>query len=145
MIGWRSLAPMGRMVVAVSVLGAIVISIALVSRAWDGLTTWLPWSDERRLERAEARLDQLQTDLDARSAEVVALERQAERTAVAHHTLTEARAVTARATTLAETAPDANDPIDPARADRLRAADQRLCQLSPDVCAAPDRPAAPGA
>ncbi len=144
MIGWRDLAPMGRAITVLAVVVAVLIGAALIARTWDGLTDGLPWSDESRLTRAEARLERLQTDLDARTAEVAALERQVERTATAHRTLTQARTITVRAATLAEAAPDANDPIDPFRADRLRDADWRLCELSPDLCATPDQPAAAG-
>jgi len=142
MIGWRDLTSLGRMVAGLIVGGAILVAIALISRAWDGVTAWLPWSDESRLAHVEAQLDQAETDLARREAEVAALERQAEQTAAAHQTIHQARAVTARATTLAETAPDADDPIDPVRADRLRNADRRLCELAPDLCSDPDDPPA---
>ena len=142
MIGWRDLTPLGRTVAGLIVVGAILATVALISRAWDGVTAWLPWSDESRLTRVQARLDRAETDLALREAEVAVLERQAEQTAATHETLIEARGVTVRATTLAERAPDADDPIDPARADRLRDADRRLCGLVPDLCARPDGPAA---
>lgn len=120
-----------------------LLARALVSTV-SGLFRALPWSAEQRLEHTEARLDQVQADLEARQAEVEALERQAESVADAHRRLNQARVVTVRAQTRAEEAPDAHDPIDPDRADRLRDADRRLCELSPDLCPAPDRPAAPG-
>ena len=143
MIRWRGLPLMGKATAALALLAAFLLAVALAARWWDGLTAWLPWSDESRLERAEVRLDRLQTDLAERQAQVEALERQAAATHAAHETLTEARAITARATAHAETAPDAETEIDPDRADRLRDADRRLCALSPGLCP-DDRPAPAG-
>lgn len=143
MIRWRDLSLVGRITTALALLAALLLAVALAARWWDGLTAWLPWSDESRLQRAEVRLDRLQTDLAERQAQVEALERQAASTHAAHETLTEARTITARATAQAETAPDATTEIDPARAARLRDADRRLCALSPGFCPAA-QPAAPG-
>ena len=146
MIAFRDLTGLGKATAALIALAAIILCIAFTAGWWDGLIAGLPWSDESRLERAEARLDQTRTELATREAEIAALERQAQQTAAVHQTLTQVRAATARATTLAETAPDATDPIDPARADRLRDADRRLCELSPDLCSDPaPQPAAAGA
>ena len=144
MIRWRDLSLVARIAAALTLLAALLLAVALAARWWDGLTAWLPWSDESRLERAEVRLDRLQTDLAERQARVQALERQAAATHAAHDTITEARAITARATAHAETAPDATTEIDPDRADRLRDADRRLCALSPGLCAG-SLPAADGA
>lgn len=144
MIRWRDLTLAGQATTALALLAAVLLAVALAARWWDGLTAWLPWSDESRLERAEVRLDRLQTDLAERQAQVQALERQAAATHAAHAAITQARTITARASTLAETAPDASTEIDPDRADRLRDADRRLCALQPDLCS-DDRPAADGA
>ena len=124
----------GRITTTLALLAALLLAVALAARWWDGLTAWLPWSDESRLDRAEVRLEQVQTDLAVREAQVQALERQAASTHAAHAALTQARTITARASTLAETAPDASTEIDPDRADRLRDADRRLCALSPELC-----------
>lgn len=143
MIRWRDLTLVGRITAALALLAALLLAFVLAARWWDGLTAWLPWSDESRLDRAEVRLEQVRTDLAVREAQVEALERQAAASHAAHGTLTEARTITARATVQAETAPDAETEIDPDRADRLRDADRRLCALSPDLCA-DDRPAPAG-
>lgn len=143
MIRWRDLTLIGKATAALALLAALLLAVALAARWWDGLTAWLPWSDESRLDRAEVRLERLQTDLAEREAQVQALERQATATHAAHETLTEARTITARATAHAETAPDAETEIDPDRADRLRDADHRLCALQPDLCS-DDRPAGDG-
>ena len=144
MIRWCDLTLVGRIMTALALLTALLLAVALAARWWDGLTAWLPWSDESRLDRAEVRLEQVRTDLAVREAQVEALERQAAASHAAHGTLTEARTITARATAHAETAPDAETEIDPDRADRLRNADRRLCALQPDLCS-DDRPAGDGA
>ena len=143
MIRWRDLTLVGRATTALALLAALLLAFALAARWWDGLTAWLPWSDESRLDRAEVRFEQIQSDLAVREAQVQALERQAAAAHAAHETLTQVRAITVRASTLAETAPDAETEIDPDRADRLRDADRRLCALSPDLCP-DDRPAPDG-
>jgi len=142
MIRLHDLTPVGRLTTGLAAIGILAVAVFLIGQAWDGLTGWLPGSDERRLARAEARLDQTRTELGHREAEIATLQRQARQAAITHETLSAARTVTVRATTLAERAPDADDPIDPARADRLRDADRRLCGLVPDLCARPDGPAA---
>ena len=144
MIRWRDLTLVGRITTALALLTALLLAVALAAHWWDGLTAWLPWSDESRLDRAEVRLEQVRTDLAVREAQVEALERQAAASHAAHGTLTEARTITARATAHAETAPDAETEMDPDRADRLRDADRRLCALQPDLCSG-NRPAADGA
>lgn len=135
MIRFRDLTRLGKAIALGAAVLAAIMVFALAARWWDDLWAWFPGSDERRLDRAEARLEQAQADLAARRAEVAAHARQAVRVEAAHHTLTEARGATARATALAEEAPDATDEIDPVRTDRLRDADRRLCELSPDLCA----------
>lgn len=142
MIHLRDFMPIGRLTTGLAAIALLAVTVLLIARAWGGLSGWLPWSDGRRLARAETRLDQARTDLEHREAEIAALERQAERATVSHQTLAEARTITVRAATLAERATDANDPIDPTRADRLRDADRRLCGLVPDLCTRPNGPPA---
>jgi len=137
----RSIPPWIATVAGLVLAGLVALAVfSTVSGLWRGL----PWSAQQRLERAEARLDQVQAELTSRQGEVEALERQAVSVADAHRILNQVRTVTVRAQTRAEEAPDAHDPIDPDRADRLRDADRRLCRLSPDLCPSSDLPAAPG-
>lgn len=78
--------------------------------------------------QAEARTGQLETQgarETAQRVELVVTQREAA-----------VQAVT-RAATAATAAKDAHEPLDPARADRLRAADGELCKLAPDLCAQP--------
>ncbi|WP_296815464.1 hypothetical protein [Brevundimonas sp.] len=112
---------------------AAVAGLMLVA-AWDGLWSRLPWSAERRLDRAEAELADARSSLRARQIEAEARARQATAVDDAHHTLTQARAATARAIAQSEGAPDADQPLDPDRLARLRAHDRRLCDLSPALC-----------
>ena len=112
---------------------AAVAGVGLVA-AWGHLWSRLPWSAERRLDRAEAELADARSSLRARQVEAEARARQASAIDDAHETLTQARAATARALTQSEGAPDADQPLDPDRLDRLRAHDRRLCDLSPALC-----------
>ena len=112
---------------------AAVAGVGLVV-AWDGLWSRLPWSAERRLDRAEAELADARSSLRARQIEAEARARQAATVDDARDTLTQARAATVRAITQSEGAPDADQPLDPDRLDRLRAHDRRLCDLSPALC-----------
>lgn len=116
------------LLVAASLVGLILVA------AWGHLWSRLPWSAERRLDRAEAELADARSSLRARQVEAEARARQATAVDDAHHTLTQARAATARAVTQSEGAPDADQPLDPDRLDRLRAHDRRLCDLSPALC-----------
>ena len=116
------------LLVVVTLAGLMLVAI------WDGLWSRLPWSAERRLDRAEAELADARSSLRARQVEAEARAGQAAAVDAAHRTLTQARAATARATAQSEGAPDADQPLDPDRLARLRAHDRRLCDLSPALC-----------
>jgi hypothetical protein len=146
-IRFRDLGLAGKAVAALVAAVLIALAVMAVSRWWDDLWDWLPWSTEQRLERAETRAETAQADAAARRTEVAWLEKQQADVAEATRVLIETRTVTERAVTRAEEAPDASVEIDPDRADRLRDADRRLCGLAPVDCGtgpAPDRPAGPG-
>ncbi len=135
---WRFLAPW-RAVFRVAprhwialILAALAVILGLW--AWDGLWSRLPWSAERRLDRAEAELAEARSTLRAREIEAGARADQVRAVDAAHAVLTETRAATARAVAQSEGAPDADQPLDPDRLARLRAHDRRLCDLSPALC-----------
>jgi len=138
---FRDLTLAGKAVAALIALILIGLTLMAVSRWWDDLWDWLPWSTEQRLDRAEARAAAAEADADARRIEVVWLEKQQADVARATRVIIQTRTVTERAVVQAEEAEDASIEIDPERADRLRGADRRLCELSPVNCgggAAPD-------
>lgn len=126
---------------------AILLAVALLDAAWDRMWSWLPWSAERRAERAEA-----QAEAAADQAEASRLTAEGEgdtirRLDTYHHQVVTVRAVTAGGVAEAMGAPDASTPLDPDRAARLRAADRELCRVAPDLggCAAAADPAGDGA
>jgi len=140
MIRFRDLTLAGKAAAALVAVILIGLTVMAVSRWWDDLWDWLPWSTEQRLARAETRADQAQADADARRTEVVWLEKQRADVAEATRVILQTRTVTARAVVQAEEAPDASIEIDPGRAERLRGADRRLCELAPVQCAGEPAP-----
>lgn len=140
MIRLRDLTLAGKAMAALVAVILIGLTVMAVSRWWDDLWDGLPWSTEQRLERAEARADTAQADADARRTEAVWLEKQQAEVAEATRVIIQTRTVTARAVVQAEEAPDATVEIEPGRAERLRGADRRLCELAPVQCAASPAP-----
>ena len=133
----RTLTPLGWLALA----GAMVVLSAVAGRGV-GLR-WDPFSlQQRRLEAALAQAARAESDADARRLEA---EGRAGQTAQleSHHrqTLAVERATVA-AVTQARSAEDANDLLDPVRADRLRALVRELCRLVVDLdgCAAASGP-----
>lgn len=98
--------------------------------------------DRRKIENLTTERDYARSDASARSLEVEGMVEQQARIEAAANRAARAAAIAAQATTEARSAPDANIPLDPSRADRLHAVDRELCALSPASCAGPA--AAPG-
>ena len=134
----RTLTPLGWLVAGV----ALLIAIGFIAWGWNNMWSWLPWSDERQLDRAEARADTAESDASARKLESQGQAEQVARTEAYGDLRIRVEAATAETVTEARSAPDADDPLPADRAARLRAHDRQLCDLSPGVCstAAPDAP-----
>jgi hypothetical protein len=117
-------------IAAVTILAIVVIAATV----WDRMWSWLPWSDESRLERAEARADI--AEADARSEGARATGEAETGRAIERHTIIvrAAERVAADAEIEARTATDANTPIDPDRARRLLDAQRGLCAVAPTIC-----------
>lgn len=115
---------------------AALIAIAAAAHQWDRLWAWLPWSAEARLERVVRDRDRWAAEAAARAAEARLLNAQLRRVETAQRRVVELRDLTAPVIHQARSAPDANQPLDPDRADRLRDHDRRLCELAPGACAA---------
>lgn len=133
----RTLTPLGWMVV----IGAGVLLVTFVGRGV-GLR-WDPFDlQQRRLETVQARAIQAQTDVEARRLEAAARVQQTARLETHHRQILAVERATVAAVTQARSAPDANDPLDPVRAGRLRAHDRELCRFAPDLdgCAAAPGP-----
>jgi hypothetical protein len=134
----RALSPLGWLAAAV----ALVVAIALIAGIWNGLWSWLPWSAEAQLDRAEVRADTAESDATARGLESQGNAAQVARTEAYGEMRIRVEGVTAESITRAQEAPDANDPLSGERAARLRDHDRRLCDIAPGSCpaAAPDAP-----
>lgn len=135
------LTPWGWAAAGVAALVSLVLLAGAAGFRWDPLRL-----TERRLERTRAELAVARSDTAARRIEQAAEAGQGARLD-AHHRQSEAAArLSAVAETEARKAPDAQTPLDPDRARRLRELDRRLCGLAPDLsgCAAAPGPAARG-
>ena len=129
--------------------GGAVLAVALagwlVMDRLDQLTAWLPWSDESRLERSEAARIDAEMNAIADQLTAQAAIRQVERIETHTREVITLRETAAEAVEEARRAPDADTPLDPDQAERLRAGHQRLCDLYAPACAGPaEGAAAPG-
>ncbi len=121
-------------------LCAILILAQGVGLRWDPLDL-----AGRRLRAAAARADAAEADAAARRLEQSGEQEQRARLDHHHQQALAVARVTERAAADARSAPDADLPLDPARAARLLDHDRRLCDLAPAVCgAASPEPNAPG-
>lgn len=133
----RTLTPLGWL----AVVAAAVLLLAIVGRGvgmrWDpfGLQQW-------RLEVAQARMTRAESDAEARRVEAAGQAEQLGRVEIHHHQTLAVERATVAAVTQARSAEDANELLDPVRADRLRAHDRELCRLATDLdgCAAAPGP-----
>ena len=133
----RTLTPLGWL----ALVGAVVLLLAITGRGL-GLR-WDPFDlQQRRLETAQARATQAESDADARRIETAGQDEQAARVEIHHRQTLAVERATVAAVTQARSAEDANDLLDPVRADRLRAHDHELCRIAPDLdgCAAASGP-----
>ena len=134
----RTLTPLGWL----ALVGMAVILLAIAGRGL-GLR-WDPFGlQQRRMEAAEARATRAESDAEARRIEAAAGAQQSARVEIHHRQTLAVERATVAAVTQARSAPDANEPLDPVRSDRLRAHDRELCRLAPDLdgCAAAPGPA----
>lgn len=134
----RMLTPLGWL----ALVGAAVLLLATAGRGL-GLR-WDPFDlQQRRLETAQARATQAERDAEARRIEATGQAQQGIQLEIHHRQTLAVERATVAAVTQARSAEDANDPLDPMRADRLRAHDRELCRLAPDLdgCAAATGPA----
>jgi len=131
----RTLTPLGWLVAGI----ALLMAIGLLAWGWNNLWSWLPWSGEARLDRAEARAETAESDANARRLESEGNAAQVARTETYGDIRIRVEGVTAEAITQARSAPDATDPLSAERAARLRDHDRSLCDIAPASCAAASR------
>lgn len=123
----------------------ILLGLILVAVLVGGGAIWL--KGRAAGVAAEKPKTEAAADLASANGHEAAGERQsAQRVDVVVHEGEAAAAAIAAAIQQARSAPDANDDLDPARADRLLGADERLCASAPElVSCARARPAAAAA
>ena len=120
-------------------VGAVVVLIAVLSVLSFlsdpfGIRSWFR-------DREQARVETLETDLSARTRESEGRAEQVQRIETYHREVVTIQSATASQVSEARSAPDASTPLDPARVDRLRAADRVLCNLAAGCSSPVDNPA----
>lgn len=123
-------------------VGAAIILLAVLGRGlglrWDPLNL-----EARRLDAARQEVKTASAEAAARTFEVEGAAAQARRVEHHHQQQVALTRATAAAEVEARNAHDAERPLDPDRAARLRDHDRELCRLAPTVChPAPTDPAA---
>jgi hypothetical protein len=131
----RSLTPIGWLTV-------ILAGVAIVSVVLGGLGfRWDPFDlARRRADRAEATADLARSDAAARAAEALGQAGQVARLDAAHSIARRIEAATTPILLEARSAHDADLPLSPDRFDRLRAHDDELCRIAPDLGGCPAAP-----
>lgn len=115
-----------------------ILAFVLIVAGINSALGFLPFSPQWSAKRAEAKADRLQDQVSTLTREATGNAEIAAATESYHTTEVIIREGTAQAIAEARSAPDATTPLDPVRADRLRTADNRLCDASPGICADPD-------
>ncbi|MFC5345472.1 hypothetical protein ACETK8_07135 [Brevundimonas staleyi] len=138
---FRTLAPLGRLAVAVAALATTAVVLGGLGFRWDPFDL-----ARRRADRAEQVAASATAQAAARSAEAQGQAGQVVRLDAAHQSAVARERATAQSIQIARTADDASTPLTPDRADRLRDHDRELCRLAPDLlgCSAAPDPAGPG-
>lgn len=91
-------------------------------------------------DRAERQAEITRADLQARTVESEGRAAQMDRLETFHREVITIQSATASPVTEARSAPDADIPLDPDRADRLRRADRSLCGVAAGCSAPTDDP-----
>ena len=130
---WRFLpAPTRTWVVRVGLL-ALAGGVVLFSADAIGIRLDPFGLDRRRLEMAQARATRAERDAAARAAEALGERAQVRRLERTLQTIRATETLTSTAVHAARTADDADNPLEPERAARLRAHDGELCRLAPHL------------
>ncbi|WP_312599382.1 hypothetical protein [Brevundimonas sp.] len=142
---FRVLTPVGWMAAGVAAVICLVVLLGGLGFRWDPLNL-----QQKRLAAAQDRARTASTEAAAqdraRRLEAEGAADQALRVDHYQQKTTKAERATAAILVQARSADDADQPLDPRRADRLRDHDGQLCRIAPDLdgCAAATGPAAGG-
>jgi hypothetical protein len=132
----RSLTPVGWLATILAALAVLAVTLGGLGFRWDPFDL-----TRRRADRAEAAAGLARSEAAARAAEAEGQGGQVARLDAAHTLARRTDAATIPVLLEARTAHDADLPLSPDRLDRLRAHDDELCRIAPDLggcSAAPD-------
>lgn len=115
-----------------------ILAAALALAAMNHFAAYVPFTPQWSAKRAEAKADRLEGQVTTLEREAAGQAEIAVATETFHTREVVVREIAAQAETEARNAPDADTPLSPERADRLRSHDLRLCDEFPGFCADPD-------
>lgn len=115
-----------------------VLAAVLALAALNHFAAYVPFTPQWSAKRAEAKADRLEGQVSTLEREAAGQAEIAVATETLHTRGVVVREIAAQAETEARNAPDADTPLAPERADRLRSHDLRLCDEFPGFCADPD-------
>jgi hypothetical protein len=115
-----------------------VLAAVLALAALNHFAAFVPFTPQWSAKRAEAKADRLEGQVSTLEREAAGQAEIAVATETFHTREVVVREIAAQAETEARNAPDADTPLAPERADRLRSHDLRLCDEFPGFCADPD-------
>jgi hypothetical protein len=137
----RRLTPVGWLATILAALAVLAVTLGGLGFRWDPFDL-----TRRRADRAEAAVDLARSEAAARAAEAKGQAGQVARLDAAHTLARRTEAATIPVLLEARTAHDADLPLSPDRLDRLRAHDDELCRITPDLggCSGAPDPARDG-
>jgi hypothetical protein len=115
-----------------------VLAAVLALAALNHFAAYVPFTPQWSAKRAEVKADRLEGQVSTLEREAAGQAEIAVATETFHTRELVVREIAAQAETEARNAPDADTPLAPERADRLRSHDFRLCDEFPGFCADPD-------
>lgn len=131
----RTLTPLGWLTLTLMGLALCGLMLGGLGFRWDPFEF-----TRRRAERAEVAAAQARSEASARAAEAEGQSAQIARLDAAHTLIRRTEAATTPILLEARTAHDADLPLSPDRLDRLRAHDDQLCRIAPDLGGCPAAP-----
>ena len=117
-----------------------IAAVLLILAGLNHAARFIPFTPQWSAHRAVAKAERLEGQVSILEREATGQAEIATATETFHTREIIIREGTAQAIAEARSAPDATTPLDSARADRLRAADERLCLDAPALCPPADAP-----
>jgi hypothetical protein len=122
-----------------------VLAAVLALAALNHLAGFVPFTPQWSAKQAVAKAERLEGQVSTLEREAAGNAEIAIASQTFHTREVVIRDLTRQAEIEARNAPDAETPLDPARVDRLRSADNRLCSAYPAICPADPDVASSGA